>query len=190
MEQRIEDIRPNDIVVDIGAATGNFVAHAVANNASHIVAVEPNQDYLRTLVETTPNVTAINAGIGSTANHFNNISSKGYKKMSFLDLVVDYNIPKIDYLKIDCEGGEYGIFTEMNFPYLRTQVKNIQVDFHLNSYSGCAKQWQKLRDGLLKKFETVEFLNPDDEAKATDDNFLKAGDFSTLPYFTLLISNS
>tara|TARA_R110002124_G_scaffold243467_4_gene408604 strand:- start:286 stop:624 length:339 start_codon:yes stop_codon:yes gene_type:complete len=112
--------------------------------------------------------------------------------MSFLDLVVDYDIPHIDYLKIDCEGGEYGIFTEMNFPYLRNNVTHIAVEFHMNAYTGCVRQWQKFRDGILKDFDTtqVRFLEHEDRAKAYDDEFLAAGDFSQWSSFMLFITNS
>jgi hypothetical protein len=112
--------------------------------------------------------------------------------MSFLDLVVDYDIPHIDYLKIDCEGGEYGIFTEMNIPYLKNNVKHIAVEFHMNAYSGCVKQWQKFRDGLLRQFDVnqVRFLEHEDREKAYNDDFLNEGNFKDWSSFMLFITNS
>jgi len=106
------DVEPGDIVVDIGACVGFFVCHALDRNAGRIIAVEPSRPHLKTLIRNISDyfidhgkvpVLPIEAGIGSTANHFANVFSehKDYRKMSFLDLVVDYDIPHIDYLKID-----------------------------------------------------------------------------------------
>ena len=201
------DVNEGDVVVDIGACVGFFTCHALDRSASRIVSVEPSKKHLKTLLRNTADyhidngstpIEPIHAGIGSTAKHFDNIfgevgeGSSDYEKMSFLDLVVDYNIPKIDYLKIDCEGGEYGIFTDINFPYLRQQVKHIAVEFHLDAYSGCVHNWKKFRDGLLRKFDIdqVRFLEHEDREKAYDDNFLNAGDFSKWSSFMLYITNS
>jgi len=197
------DVQPGDIVVDIGACVGFFVCHALDRNAARIIAVEPSRPHLKTLIRNISDyfidhgkvpVLPIEAGIGSTANHFANVYSehKDYRKMSFLDLVVDYDIPRINYLKIDCEGGEYGIFTEMNMPYLLNNVDHIAVEFHMNAYSGCVRQWQKFRDGLLRNFNVdhVRFLEHEDRQKAYDDEFLAAGDFSKWSSFMLFITNS
>jgi FkbM family methyltransferase len=39
---------------------------------------------------------------------------------TFIDL---YNIEKIDFLKIDCEGGEYDVFNLENFEWVKNNVK-------------------------------------------------------------------
>lgn len=197
------DVNKGDTVVDLGACVGFFTCHALDRDAARIVSVEPSRKHLKTLVRNVSDsyidkgtipVQPIHAGIGSTANHFGNVFSDDseYKRMSFLDLVVDYDIPNIDYLKIDIEGGEYGIFTEMNFPYLKNNVKHIACEFHMNAYKGCVGQWQKFRDGLLQQFDTdqVRFLEHEDRDKAYDDEFLKAGDFSKWCSFMLYITNS
>jgi hypothetical protein len=62
----------------------------------------------------------------------------------------------------------------------------------MNAYTGCVRQWQKFRDGILKDFDTtqVRFLEHEDRAKAYDDEFLAAGDFSQWSSFMLFITNS
>jgi autotransporter strand-loop-strand O-heptosyltransferase len=40
------------------------------------------------------------------------------------------NVEKIDYLKVDCEGGEYDIFTDENLDYIENNVKKIAGEFH------------------------------------------------------------
>jgi FkbM family methyltransferase len=60
---------------------------------------------------------------------------KGSKKvdceLKTLSSVIDSeNVQKIDLLKIDCEGGEYDIFTEENASYIRNNVDKIIVEYH------------------------------------------------------------
>lgn len=199
------DVNKGDVVVDIGACVGFFTCHALDRGADRIVSIEPSKAHLKTLLrnvsdyhiehQTTP-VEPIHAAVGSTDNHFSNVFHddypSDYKKLSFLELITDYNIPHIDYLKIDCEGGEYDIFTPINFIYLRHNVSHISCEFHMNAYSDCVTQWQEFRDGMLQEFDTnqVRFLEHEDREKAYDDNFLNAGDFSKWSSFMIYITNS
>tara|TARA_Y100000389_G_C17419472_1_gene495810 strand:+ start:484 stop:1215 length:732 start_codon:yes stop_codon:yes gene_type:complete len=194
------DVEPGDVVVDIGACVGFFVCHALDRGADRIYAIEPSRPHLKTLINNVSDyfidhgkvpVIPVEAGIGSTANHFNNVFSEydDFKKMSFLDLVVDYNIPKIDYLKIDCEGGEYGIFNEMNMPYLLENVKHMAVEFHLSCYPGAAKQWQKVRDKLLPQFKKMRWMEKKHRRLAFDDKWLAAGDWSECCAFMVYLTN-
>ena len=52
------------------------------------------------------------------------------KTKSFMEFVLTNNIPKIDFLKVDCEGGEYDIFTEENAYYIKNYVDKIVVEYH------------------------------------------------------------
>ena len=194
------DVEEGDVVVDIGACVGFFVCHALDRKASRVFAIEPSRPHLKTLIQnisdhyidnsTTP-VIPIEAGIGSTSNHFNNVFSeyREFKRMSFLDLVVDYNIPKIDYLKIDCEGGEYGVFNDINMEYLKTNVKHMAVEFHLSCYGGAAKQWMKVRDTLLPQFKKVRWMDTKHQALAYNDKWLNEGDWSNCCAFMVYITN-
>jgi hypothetical protein len=40
---------------------------------------------------------------------------------------------KIDFLKVDCEGGEYDIFTQDNLDFLINNVKKIVGEWHLRT---------------------------------------------------------
>jgi hypothetical protein len=43
-----------------------------------------------------------------------------YSTTTFEKIVKEYNISKIDFLKFDCEGGEYSIFTKENYEFIPT----------------------------------------------------------------------
>ena len=49
---------------------------------------------------------------------------------SFGTFLKENNITKIDFLKVDCEGGEYAIFIEKYFEFFRNNVKKISLEFH------------------------------------------------------------
>ena len=52
------------------------------------------------------------------------------KTKTFLEFILTNKIHKIDFLKVDCEGGEYDIFTEENASYIRNNVDKIVVEYH------------------------------------------------------------
>ena len=52
------------------------------------------------------------------------------KTKSFMEFILTNQIHKIDFLKIDCEGGEYDIFTEENAYYIKNNVDKIVVEYH------------------------------------------------------------
>lgn len=66
-----------------------------------------------------------------------------------------YNIKKIDFLKSDCEGGEYDIFNEENFEWIIKNVKKISGEWHLHN-SSLKNKFKKFRDLYLKHFTNFE----------------------------------
>ena len=73
----------------------------------------------------------------------------------------DNNINKIDFLKCDCEGGEYDVFSKSNIEFLKT-IPKIVVEFHLNNdedYHQCKFRW--FRDNILNMFENFEVYSLD-----------------------------
>ena len=154
--------QPGDVVVDVGTCVGMFSCLALDSGASKVYMIEPNKHLLDTAMKNTSpyvinqkdsKVVPCHAAIMHKADHITHIydedSAGDFKPLTFMEFVEFYDIKKIDYLKIDCEGGEYGIFNEMNMPYLLENVKHMAVEFHLSCYPGAAKQWQKVRDKLL-----------------------------------------
>ena len=71
----------------------------------------------------------------------------------FSELIEDYSIEHIDFMKIDCEGGEYDIFQQENLEFLKT-VKKIVIEFHLDTLE-TKVNFRRFRDNMIPKFKKV-----------------------------------
>ena len=117
--ERLVQVEEGDVVFDIGASLGPFTYSILDKNPSQVFAFEPSYEEFKTLVLNTRhgNVTHINKGIGNIIGEFNFtdvFDKSGNHKLystTFSKIIKDYNITKIDFLKTDCESGEYDIFT-------------------------------------------------------------------------------
>lgn len=61
------------------------------------------------------------------------VSFEYVETIKFKDFISKNNIEKIDLLKVDCEGGEYYIFTDENKEYFKNNVKKIMMEYHGDS---------------------------------------------------------
>ena len=59
---------------------------------------------------------------------------------------------KIDFLKTDCEGGEYDVFNDENFEWITKNVNKIVGEWHLNTPEKKEK-FRKFRDTYLKYYK-------------------------------------
>ena len=73
-------------------------------------------------------------------------------------MINDYSIEKVNFLKIDCEGGEYNIFKDENIDFLRNKVDFIAMEVHLN-YDGCREKFKNFRDKYLTQFENYKVIS-------------------------------
>ena len=107
------------------------------------------------------NVTLINKGISNTnTRHTVNtvFQENEDNKMQGITLdafVKEYDITYIDFLKTDCEGGEYKLFTDENMELLLNRVSHIVGEWHLGSDLDKI-EFRYFRDKYLKQFKTVE----------------------------------
>ncbi len=150
------EIEKGDIVVDIGANIGVFSVYAAICGASKIYAIEPLSDNLTYIRKNfkynglnTPDCVnkAIYSKKGSVKLYLSEIDSHGqvfkfdnkesqdsYRRVMsirFLDFLRDYKIKKIDFLKVDCEGGEgflFGGTTRRDWEF----IKKIAIEYHNN----------------------------------------------------------
>jgi len=168
-------VQPGDIVVDIGACVGMFSCLALDEGASKVYMVEPNKELLKLAMKNTQEyvinkptspVVPIHGAIVSNESHlkhiYNSNQAGDYKRFTFRQLLDTYNIDKIDYLKIDCEGGEYDIFTTENIEWIDKNVKHIAVEMHLRHYENGGWDFIKFRNEFLKHFidkGTVRFMS-------------------------------
>jgi len=160
-------VEENDIVLDIGASIGPFTYSILNNKPKHVFALEPNLDEFITLVRNTNYgpVTHINKGISLTTGEFNfenmflpNID-KSYS-LSFTDFISMYNLNKIDFTKLDCEGCEYDIFQPNNIVWLKSNLKKIVGEWHLSNNETKTK-FKEFRDVFLKIYDNYNIYSLD-----------------------------
>lgn len=112
----ISVIRPDDIVLDIGATGGGFAMHA-ARTAKHVYAVEPlYTDVLKEnlKINSINNITVLDMALGFYGERELEYACSVYKKSKTVQFMSLTDIIKIcgghvDFLKLDCEGGEWYI---------------------------------------------------------------------------------
>ena len=154
------------VVLDIGASLGPFTYSILHKNPKHVFCFEPSYKEFKTLVKNTIGhpVTTIFKGI---SNKNGIVESKqlfgGETEMesitfkTFIDL---YGIKKIDFIKTDCEGGEYDIFTEENIEYIKNNVNKISGEWHLSTPE-LKHKFRNFRDNILPNFNNIEVISVD-----------------------------
>ena len=158
--EKVLNIEEGDVVVDIGASIGPFTYSILDKNPKHVYCLEPDNKEYETLlknVEGEP-VTCIMAGISTIDKKIEN-SEYSFAKggdMNTITLRTFFeinNLEKIDFLKTDCEGGEYSIFVEENYDLI-SKIRKISGEWHLGAE--LKEHFRKFRDEYLinhKKFE-------------------------------------
>lgn len=140
--ERFNSVKEGDVVMDIGANVGAFTYTILDRNPKHIYCIEPSKDLFPTLVKNTNrgNTTCINKAVAEIDSdnipvtpsvHIALPKDNYYEGITFKKIIQDYNIEKIDFMKIDCEGGEYYVFTEENYEYIMNNVKSVAGEWHL-----------------------------------------------------------
>lgn len=184
------EVQPGDVVVDIGSCIGMFTCHALDKGAKEVYAIEPNRDLLRTTLynsfmhicdKAKSPVIPINAFMGtSKENGYGEFDSEDIPLLDFQDFIKSYNIEQIDFLKIDCEGGEYDILTKENLPWIKKNVKHIAVEVHMLDEKG-PENLKRLRDTFISEFEPWQIrFSADGGADRLTDDFIdnyKVGDW-------------
>jgi len=145
-------IRPNDVVIDIGAHIGAFSIWAASQARSGtIYAFEPNADNFSLLEENIklnhlPNVRAFKLAVADKSGKALLYNSKSQNMthslfesafthsikidtISLAEILEVNGIEEVDYLKIDAEGAEYPILLTLPAALL-SRFKKIFIEFH------------------------------------------------------------
>lgn len=154
------EVEQGDVVFDIGASLGPFTYSILNKKPSHVFAIEPSFEEFKTLVLNTRhgNVTQINKGISNVIGEFefefvfDKDSGNKMYSTTFMKIIQDYNIQKIDFFKTDCEGGEYDIFNIENLFWIKQNVKKISGEWHLGTPEK-KRKFIEFRDIYLKIFK-------------------------------------
>jgi FkbM family methyltransferase len=167
--ERFFSVNNNDVVLDVGASIGIFTYSILDKNPSHVFCLEPSPEQFVTLNKNTLNgfVTCINKGMSNvdgikTLNEVYGTDNKPLEvhTLRFDTLIKKYNIQQIDFLKTDCEGGEYDIFTIQNLIWIKNNVKKIVGEWHLSTPTQ-KQQFREFRDVFLRLFNNYEIYSVD-----------------------------
>jgi FkbM family methyltransferase len=87
-------------------------------------------------------------------------SASTFKTKTFRDFLAENDIKHIHFLKIDCEGGEYDIFTEENYEFLTQHVDYIAGEWHLGGLEKGVEKFIKFKNLYLKGKNNFRVFEP------------------------------
>ena len=126
-EYNFDDLRPTDNVLDIGACIGAF-SLSIYKKVNHIYAVEPlmTDSLIRNItLNGAKNITVIDCALGSGETTISwNHTIKTILALSLEDIIKLCNT-NIDFIKSDCEGGEWCMTLSDIF-----NVRRIEIEVH------------------------------------------------------------
>jgi FkbM family methyltransferase len=174
------EINPGDVVVDIGGHLGFFSYFAICKGADKVYCFEPSKDCIKAIQDNFifSNLILENLAVTSTTgevifyyNTKSSMQSSIYtpelsngiicKSTNLNDYIIKNNIPKINYLKIDCEGSEYDIIKSLSEEYLSNNINKICIEYHFNTNGKIYPMIEKLkRCGFqIQSQESGEVIN-------------------------------
>lgn len=165
VEYCITDILPSDIVLDIGANIGAF-SIKTSLKAKHVYAVEPLFDDIiaRNIgLNNIKNITVLKTALGS--GHLD-IAYEG-KRIGIagrsLKELIDMCGGRVDFLKCDCEGGEWTIKAEE-----LKGIRRIEMEYHI------FQRAQKI-EPILKVLNKAGFKYSIDKKRKHRGNIIATG---------------
>ena len=182
-----DDFKPK-VVLDIGGYIGDLTLYCASVYSAKVHCYEPTPQNYRMVqknLELNPhlNITAFNKGVSANNESISlNIqdltgeihasSHKTYDKevttidipcVSLVEAINTMNEPRIDLLKIDCEGQEFEILKDINSEYLAKNVDYLVFEYHkfVDDYQSKLERILKnleLNFDILKKTKKLCFL--------------------------------
>ena len=181
--EHVYPVQEGDVVLDLGASLGPFT-WKIMDKASKVYTVEPMIDLIPTIKKNTEGfpVTIINAALSHnngeiefTDDCVNNFKPKMVRTVDFKTLLKENNIDKIDFIKTDCEGGEYALISNVNLPWIKENVRNIVGEWHVGKELEQI-EFKYFRDKFLPQFKNFEIYSIDSHNIKWDlynDHFLE-----------------
>lgn len=179
-------VKSGDVVLDVGANVGAFTYSILSKNPSKVYCIEPSSTMFKTLgynVGDNPNVILERKAIeADTTLNKKNIKGKvfiywddySYDSITFKDFIEKHGITKIDFMKFDCEGGEFSIFTWGNREFIQNNITNIAGEWHFSGMDNAAERFFAFRDMFLRgrNFHVYERNGKDITHYIFDDEYI------------------
>ena len=158
--ETVREVKEGDVVLDVGSSIGPFTYSILPKNPKQVICVEPSHlehDTLRANVGR-DNVTIIEKGLGPVDGQIvidevfgaNGLPMR-IPSIKFDTLIKENNIERINFLKTDCEGGEYDIFNAENLFWIKDNVDFVVGEWHLSTPE-LKDKFRVFRDYYLKLF--------------------------------------
>lgn len=161
--QRFRKVTRNDTVLDIGANVGAFTVKALERAPKAIYCIEPSNTLIEILKKNTADygqtrIEYINRAFAAETNqkkaiedgvHIYDHLGSTYPTIRFDDFIREYSIERIEFLKMDCDGGEYDIFTPENQHFITTRVDYIAGEWHLCGLPDALRKFKEFSQRYL-----------------------------------------
>lgn len=165
-------LTPNSLVFDIGGYMGDWASHVFSKYLCNIWIFEPVPIYfsfIKSRFANNKNINVFNFGFDNktvdinveinndaTSVFFN--LNKGNKVKIRLEKISRFlkekKVNKIDLMKINCEGGEYGLLENLMNSGFINKVNNLQIQFH-EIDKDSSKEMQRLKRVLEKTHKCI-----------------------------------
>ena len=163
--ERFFEVEEGDIVVDLGASLGPFTYKILPKNPKQCYVVEPLSYQIGVLHKNVgrDNVKIIQGAITDKKKidiTWDDVS-ESVPTFTFKEFLEENNIKHIDFLKCDCEGGEYDVFQQSNIEFLKT-IPKIVTEFHMRddeNFHKCKFKW--FRDNIFPQFDNIQVFSVD-----------------------------
>tara|TARA_Y100000287_G_scaffold24052_1_gene16360 strand:+ start:1005 stop:1664 length:660 start_codon:yes stop_codon:yes gene_type:complete len=167
--ETVREVKEGDVVLDVGSSIGPFTYSILPKNPKQVICVEPSHlehDTLRANVGR-DNVTIIEKGLGPVDGQIvidevfgaNGLPMR-IPSIKFDTLIKENNIERINFLKTDCEGGEYDIFNAENLFWIKDNVDFVVGEWHLSTPE-LKDKFRVFRDYYLKLFPNHQIYSLD-----------------------------
>jgi FkbM family methyltransferase len=156
-------VKLGDVVIDAGANCGSFTYSILGKKPKQVYCIEPSNTLIHSLKKNVGHgpVTFINKAISDFESDNVAIADRGvyiyendgneYPTTTFKNIVEENNITRINFLKFDCEGGEYSIFTKENYDFIIRNVEHCTGEWHINDHKDAIERFIEFRDLYLTK---------------------------------------
>lgn len=165
------DLDANSIVFDLGCFMGSFTEEISRRYDCLIYSFEPIKEYYDICIEkfkSNNKIKLYQTGLAeddfakdfSICRDASSMFGENLKQQFNVNLIkidrfmIDNKIDCVDLLKMNIEGGEYGLLSYIIQNNLSTKFKNIQVQFHENAFSG----WRSQYDYIIKNLPKTHHL--------------------------------
>lgn len=163
--ERLFQVEEGDVVVDLGASLGPFTYSILNKKPSQCFVVDPLTYHIEILKNNLnfENVKIVQGAISDKKKievTWDDVTETS-QTFTFKEFLDEFNINKIDFLKCDCEGGEYDVFQKSNVEFLKT-IPKIVTEFHLREnedLNHCKFKW--FRDNILPQFNNYQVFSVD-----------------------------